>query len=247
MIKTNIAIVGACGRMGQLTFHEVMADDHAACSGMLVRPGSPDEGKPVVLPDTKIGTGLNYSADRTAIFQSSDIIVDFSSIEASLESLKLARSLGLPIVIGVTGFSEEQTAKIKKAGNTIPVLLSYNMSFGIAALAGVLGELSAGLGSDFHLEIADIHHKDKKDAPSGTALMLGEATGRDKKDIKYISHREGEVIGEHHILFSGPAEQIEIIHRAKDRRLFAKGALMAAHWLKDQPPGFYSLKDVLKS
>jgi 4-hydroxy-tetrahydrodipicolinate reductase len=247
MTKTNIAIVGARGRMGQMTFREVMADETAACSAMLVRPGSPDEGAPVFLPDTKVGTGLNYTTDKRTAFGASDVIVDFSTVEAVMENLKLAQELGVPIAIGVTGFSEDQKILIKEAAETLPVLLSYNMSLGATALAVALGPLSATLGEDFHLEITDIHHKMKKDAPSGTALMLGEATGREDKDIKYTSHREGNVIGEHHILFSGPGEQIEMVHRAMDRRLFAKGALMAAHWLDGQKPGFYSLKDVLKS
>lgn len=247
MIKTNIAIVGAAGRMGQMTFREIMADETAACSAMLVRPTSPDDGAPVYLPDTKVGTGLNYSTDKETAFGASDVVIDFSTVEAALENLKLATKLGVPIAIGVTGFSDDQLAEIKEAGETIPILLSYNMSLGATALAVALEPMSKALGDDFHLEITDIHHKMKKDAPSGTALMLGGATGRDKKDIKFVSHREGNVIGEHHVLFSGPGEQIEIVHRAKDRRLFAKGALMAAHWLKDQNPGFYSLKDVLKS
>lgn len=247
MSKTNIAIIGAAGRMGQMTFREVMADETAACSAMLVRPTSPDDGAPVFLPDTKVGTGLFYSTDKKTAFKASDVVVDFSTVAAALENLKLAIGIGVPIAIGVTGFSDEQLERIKEAGETIPVLLSYNMSLGATALAVALEPMSNALGDDFHLEITDIHHKMKKDAPSGTALMLGEATGRDKKDIKYVSERKGNVIGEHHILFSGPGEQIEIVHRAKDRRLFARGALMAAHWLSDQKTGFYSLKDVLKS
>lgn len=247
MIKTNIAIIGAAGRMGQMTFREVMADETATCSAMLVRPTSPDEGKTVLLPDTQVGTGLKYTSDKKAAFQASDVIVDFSTVGAVLENLKLATEIGVPIAIGVTGFSKDQQSLIEEAGETIPVLLSYNMSLGATALAAALGPMSRALGEGFHLEITDIHHKMKKDTPSGTALMLGEASGRGNADIKYVSQREGNVIGEHRVLFSGPGEQIEIVHRAKDRRLFAKGALLAAHWLKNQKPGFYSLKDVLKS
>lgn len=247
MTKTSIAIIGAAGRMGQMTFREIMADETAACSAMLVRPGSPDDKDPVYLPDSKVGTGLFYSTDKKTALQASDVAVDFSTVEAVLENLKLAAEVGVPIAIGVTGFSGEQRELIAEAGEKIPVLLSYNMSLGATALAVALGPMSKALGDDFHLEITDIHHKMKKDAPSGTALMLGETSGRGKADIKYVSRREGNVIGEHHVLFSGPGEQIELVHRAKDRRLFARGALLAAHWLKGQNPGFYSLKDVLKS
>jgi len=245
MAKTNIAILGAAGRMGQMTLREVMADDTAACSGLLVRPGSADEGKAARLADSDAGTGLSYSSARDKVFQNSDVAIDFSTTEAALENVNAAKKAGLPIAIGVTGFSGDALKKIEAAGKSIPVLLSYNMSPGINALAASLSSLSAALGKDFHLAITDIHHKNKKDAPSGTALMLGAATGRTKNDIKYASERTGDVIGEHHILFSGPAEQIEIIHKAFDRALFARGAVMAAHWLAKQKPGFYSMKDVL--
>lgn len=245
MSKTQIAIVGAAGRMGRMTLLEVMADDDAACAGLVVRPGSPDEGKKAYLPDSKIGTGLKYTSDREAAFKAADVIIDFSTAEAGVDNAKRAAGAGVPIAIGITGFSEKQIEGIKALGDKIPVLLSYNMSFGITALAHTLADLSRALGPDFHLEITDLHHKHKKDAPSGTALMLGKAAGRDKKDIKFVSERRGTVFGEHRVLFSGPAEQIEITHRAKDRRLFAKGALMAAKWLVRQKPGFYSLKDVL--
>lgn len=246
MAKTQIAISGAAGRMGQTTFREVMADETAACIGMLVRPGSAYEGKPVYLPDTRVGTGLVYSSDREGAFKAADVIIDFSTVGAALENLALAKKFNVPVAIGVTGFSDKDFRKIEAAGKDIPVLLSYNLSPGITALSALLGPLSGALGKDFHLEITDIHHKMKKDAPSGTALMLGASTGRDKKDIKYSSVREGDVIGEHHILFSGPGEQIEIIHKARDRTLFARGALMAAHWLARQKPGFYSLREVLE-
>lgn len=246
MSKIGIGILGAAGRMGQMTFFEVLADDDTVCTGMVVRPGSAAEGNPVMLEDGKTGTGHAYVSEKQQVFDASSVVVDFSTVEAGMENLALAQKTGTAIAIGITGFSDEQLEAIRAAGENVPVLLSYNMSFGITALARAIEGLSDALGPDFHVEISDIHHTMKKDAPSGTALMIGDATGRARDDIKYTSERTGNVIGEHTVLFSGPAEQIEITHKAKDRRLFAKGAVLAAKWLAAQPPGFYTLKDVLE-
>ena len=233
--------------MGQMVILEIMASEQAALEAVLVRPGSPDKGEAVMVPDKPIGTGLKYGDDPAAPFASAGVVIDFSTPEAGIRHAQIAAETETPLVIGTTGFSEEQLSEIRKAAEKAPILLSYNMSPGITAIAGALKSLSDALGEAFHLEITDIHHAGKKDAPSGTALMLGQASGRAEKDIKYTSHREGHIIGEHRILFSGPLETIEITHVAKDRRLFAKGALMAALWLKDQKPGLYDLNDVLKT
>ena len=234
MAKKRIAISGGLGRMGKLTLEEISRDNSWDLSGVLVRPGS-----------AGADTRHNYSENPEEIFKITDVVVDFSSAEASVANAKAAAKTGTALVIGTTGFTEDQLAEIRANAEKAPIQLSYNMSFAITALAKVVGDLSRALGPDFHLEITDIHHLDKKDKPSGTALLLGAASGRDAKDIKYVSHREGAVVGEHHILFSGPGEQIEIIHRAKDRKLFARGGLLAAHWLVGKAPGFYTLKDML--
>ena len=244
MNKIRIAITGGRGRMGQITILDVMDNDGTVLTGVLVRPNSPDVGQPVNIPDTGLGTGFHYSDSAQNIFKTAEAIIDFSIPEASLSYALMAAKTGTPLVIGTTGFSERQLKEIEAAAKDAPILLSYNMSFGITALANALDGLSKALGSAFHLEITDIHHTGKKDAPSGTALMLGEATGRQTKDIKYTSYRKGNIIGEHRILFSGPAEQIEIIHKAKDRRLFAQGAVLAAKWLIGQKPGLYNLQDI---
>ncbi|MCH8172360.1 MAG: 4-hydroxy-tetrahydrodipicolinate reductase [Proteobacteria bacterium] len=246
MAKKRIAISGGLGRMGQMILVEIYRDGGVALSGVLVRPGDKLVGTPVLFPETKAGTGQNYSDDRLAVFGASDVVIDFTTPKASVENAKAAAQTGTALVIGTTGFTQDQLEQIRACAEKAPVLLSYNMSFAITALAKAVGGLSRALGPDFHLEITDIHHAEKKDKPSGTALLLGAASGRDKKDIKYTSHREGKVVGEHHILFSGPGEQIEIIHRARDRRLFARGGLLAADWLIGKQPGFYTLKDVMK-
>jgi len=243
--KTKIAIAGGLGRMGQKTLVEILEDDGVVLSGVLVRKGSYALGTPVLFPDTQVSTGQNYSDDREGVFRNSDVVIDFTAPNPSVENAKVAAKTETPLVIGATGFSESQLKEITASAKAAPILLSYNMSFAITALGNMLQGLSGDLGNAFHVEITDIHHKDKKDAPSGTALMLGEAIGRPKGAIKYTSHRKGHKIGEHRILFSGAGEEIEVIHRARDRRLFARGAVLAAHWLKGKKPGFYTLKDIL--
>lgn len=245
MQKTKIAIAGGLGRMGQKTLVEILEDDSAVLSGVLVRKGSYALGTPVLFPDTQVGTGQNYSDDRKGVFRGSDVVIDFTTPDASVENANVAAKTKTPLVIGATGFSDAQLKEIIACAKAAPILLSYNMSFAITALGHALQGLSGDLGDAFHVEITDVHHKDKKDAPSGTALMLGEAIGRPQGAIKYTSHRKGHEIGEHRILFSGPGEEIEVIHRARDRRLFARGAVLAAHWLKGKKPGFYTLKDIL--
>ncbi len=245
MQKTKIAIAGGLGRMGQKTLVEIYEDDGAVLSGVLVRGKSYALGTPVMFPDTKVGTGQTYSDDIAAVFRVADVVIDFTTPKASVENARVAAKTGTPLVIGTTGFSDRELEEIKACAQKTPILLSYNMSFAITALGHALKGLSSDLGDAFHVEIIDLHHRDKKDSPSGTALMLGEALGRPKGAIKYTSIRRGHEIGEHRILFSGPGEEIEVIHRARDRRLFARGAVLAAHWLKGKKAGFYTLKDIL--
>ena len=167
MNKIRIAVTGGRGRMGQMTILDVMADDGAILAGVLVRPTSPDAGQPVSIPDTGLGTGFDYSDDADNVFAASDAVIDFSTPKASVSYARMAAKTGTPLVIGTTGFSDGQLKEINAAADGAPILLSYNMSFGIAALANALDGLSKALGSAFHLEITDIHHTGKKDAPSG--------------------------------------------------------------------------------
>ena len=246
MAKLRIAVSGGRGRTGEHVIRAVYRDDTAALSGVLLRPGSAEVGIAVSIPDTPLGTGLTYSDDVAAVFADADVVIDFSTPEGALALAKAAARAAKALVIGTTGFSETELGEIKRAARKAPILVSYNMSLGIAAIAALLKPLAGALGPGFHLHLTDIHHKDKRDKPSGTALLLAEASGRARDAIKFTSLREGDAIGEHRILFAGPAEQVEIIHRATDRRLYAEGALMAAHWLFGRPPDFYTLKDVLK-
>lgn len=247
MAKLKIAVAGGRGRTGQFAIRAIYNDDNSALTGVLIRPGRVEVGTPVAIPDTSLGTGLLYSDSAEAVARGADVVIDFSTPEGSLALARAAAVAGKALVIGTTGFTGAELAELKRAAKKIPILVSYNMSLGIAAIAAALKPLTGALGPGFHLHLTDIHHKDKKDKPSGTALLLAEASGRAKSEIKFTSLREGDAIGEHRVLFSGPAEQVEIIHRAKDRRLYAEGALLAAHWVVKQKAGLYSINDVLKA
>lgn len=205
--------------------------------------------------------GLSYVGGTTrhdpaeTLFDA-DVIIDFTTPQATRAHAALAAARAKPIVIGTTGLKQDDMDAIAAASASCPVLFSANMSIGVNLLAALVEQASARLGDGFDAEIMEIHHRNKIDAPSGTALMLGRATGRDAAGIDrtgkrgsgtlgYAVQRGGDVVGEHTVSFFGPGERLELTHRAHDRSLFAKGALRAAQWLHGKPAGLYSMRDVL--
>lgn len=196
--------------------------------------------------------------------QTGDVIVDFSRPELCARSLEFARSRGVPVVIGTTGIENELQQQIETASETIPICQAANFSLGVNVLHELVARAAAALPSGFEIEIAEIHHRWKVDAPSGTALALGrtaaqargldhaqaaktERTGaRGKDEIGYQAARGGDVAGEHTVMFLGDGERLELTHRASHRSVFARGAVHAARWLIEQPPGLYSMRDVMK-
>jgi len=204
--------------------------------------------------------------DAAAAARASDVLIDFSSPAALAPNLGAARSAGIGIVIGTTGLDAQHRAAIEAASRDIPILQAANMSLGVTLLAHLVRETAARLGADWDIEIIELHHRDKVDAPSGTALLLGEAAaegrgvdlhaasdrGRDgvtgaraPGHIGFASLRGGSAAGDHQVLFAGDGERIELGHRAESRTIFARGAVKAALWLKDQPPGLYAMTDML--
>jgi len=227
----------------------------------LEHPGHPDLGRDAGLAAGLGEIGLSLAAELPPDVE---VLVDFSSPEAALARLAECRREGVPLVVGTTGLSEEQQAEM--AAGEIPVLLSANMSLGVNLLREIAVSVAQALGDDFDIEIIESHHRFKKDAPSGTALMLGraiaEALGRDlnteavhgrtgavgersRREIGFHAVRAGDIVGEHTVLFGSLGERIELRHVAHSRDTFARGALRAARFLVDQPPGLYSMKDVL--
>jgi len=239
---TNIGIIGSAGRMGQALAAVV-----------------PDVG------GTLVG-GIDAGGDARPLAEKADVLVDFSAPSALETTLAAARAAGTPILIGTTGLSPVHHALIDAAASDIAVLQTGNVSLGVTLLAKLVREAAEKLGPDWDIEIVEMHHRHKVDAPSGTALLLGEAaaagrgttlaesrvadraglTGaRSEGTIGFASLRGGSVAGDHQVIFAGTGERIEIGHRAEDRAIFAKGAITAAIWLVGKPAGRYTMGQVL--
>ncbi len=240
MIKVGIA--GCKGRMGQLLSREVESSEGLTLSG---------------------GCDRDSELSAAQLFEISDIVIDFSSIEASLKHAELAAKLGKALLIGTTGMSSDQIETLKSFAAKAPILLSANTSLGVNLLIQLTKKVASILGNDYAIEILESHHKHKVDAPSGTALALGRAAAegrnidfeshksinrdgaRKADDIGFAVMRGGDVVGEHTVYFYSEGERIELTHRATDRKLFAKGAITTAKWLANQKPGFYTMDDFL--
>jgi 4-hydroxy-tetrahydrodipicolinate reductase len=238
----KIGVLGPNGRMGKMIVAEI--GSHAQASAM-----------PITRNDNKDDA-----------FKACDVIIDFTAVESLIDHAALAHQYGRALVIGTTGLGPAEYAAIETAAKRAPILQSGNMSLGINLLLSLVEQAAKKLGDGYDIEIFEAHHRHKVDAPSGTALMLGEAaakgrniklkdamiparfgqTGqRIKGSIGFSVFRGGDVIGDHTVTFAGPSERIEIAHKASDRGLFAKGAVKAAIWLKDKPAGLYTMQDVL--
>lgn len=224
--KIALGITGAGGRMGCALLHEAADDARFEVSGAIGRDG-----------------------DAAALFDGADLVLDFSAADAAVVHAGLARQTGTALLVGTTGLSEEAVAGLRAAASSAAVLLAPNTSLGIGLLGSFARQAARRLGADFRVEIEDIHHKDKRDAPSGTALMLGrvvaEARNMEMDELSITSRRTGDFAGKHRVSFIGALERIDLIHEAADRRVFALGALDAACWLVRQPAGFYSMTDFL--
>ncbi|MBL4756783.1 MAG: 4-hydroxy-tetrahydrodipicolinate reductase [Rhizobiales bacterium] len=262
----NIVVAGAGGRMGRALIHTIDETDGLILSGALEHAGSEFVGQDAGLL-AGIGTsGVEISADKLALMAAADGVLDFTIPEASTDLAALAAQGRIVHVIGTTGFSREQETAIEAASRHAVIIKSGNMSLGVNLLARLVELAASALGDDFDIEILEMHHRHKVDAPSGTAYLLGNAaaTGRginlDEKsvrardghtgprnpgDIGFATLRGGSVVGDHSVIFAGPHERIELIHRAEDRSVFARGAVTALLWGKDQKPGIYTMTDVL--
>ena len=255
MKKINLAITGCLGRMGQ----QLIKSSRSNKSFKLV---ALTENKPF----KKKIAGIKLSLNTNQAFKKSDVIVDFTVPKCTLEILKTASKLKKRVVIGTTGFTQKEENLIKKYSKKIPILKAGNMSLGVNLLMYLTEITSRTLGNDYLAKILEVHHKHKKDYPSGTALMLGRgiADGKNKdhykligrkflnkksfpygKKINFNSIRKNEIIGEHEVTFSNGKEIIKLNHEAFDRALYSDGALTAAKWLISKKPGLYSMRDLL--
>ena len=255
MNKINLAITGSLGRMGQQLVKSSKKNRNFKLVTLTEN----------VLVNKKIN-GIKLELNTEKAFKKTDVIIDFTIPSCTLQVLKIARRLKKRIVIGTTGFNKNEENLIKKYSKKIPILKAGNMSLGINLLVYLTEIASRSLGEDFSSKIFEIHHKHKKDYPSGTALMLGKgiAVGKNKnfysllgkkylntktfpynKKINFNSARKGEIIGEHEVKFSSGKEVITLNHEAFDRALYSEGALTAAKWLINKKPGLYSMRDLM--
>jgi 4-hydroxy-tetrahydrodipicolinate reductase len=261
----RLVVVGAAGRMGCALIRALLLTPGANLAGAIEREGSPalgqDAGALVGLPET----GIKVSADPLAAFSQAEGVLDFTSPAATVEFAGLAAQARIVHVIGTTGFDEEHIQKLDAAARHAVLIRSGNMSLGVNLLAALVQKAAAAL-PDFDIEILEMHHRAKVDAPSGTALLLGEAAAAGRKvgladaavrvrdgqtgarvpgTIGFATLRGGSVVGEHTVILAGAGERIELGHKAEDRAIFATGAIKAALWGMGRPPGHYSMADVL--
>jgi 4-hydroxy-tetrahydrodipicolinate reductase len=266
MSDMRLIVAGAGGRMGRALIRAIADTAGATLVGALEAPTSKllgeDSGQLAGLPVN----GVKLSADLWALSAEADGILDFTVPAATIANVAIAAQRGIVHVIGTTGLSASDDAVIKSVTRQAVVVKSGNMSLGVNLLAALVKRVAKSLDDGFDIEIVEMHHKAKIDAPSGTALLLGEAAaagrgitldehsarGRDgvtgariSGDIGFASLRGGTVTGDHSVIFAGPYERIELTHKAEDRMIFAHGALKAALWAHGQAPGLYSMADVL--
>ncbi|MGK2285601.1 4-hydroxy-tetrahydrodipicolinate reductase [Pedomonas sp. V897] len=253
----RIGIIGAAGRMGHALAEAVAAEPQAVLAGAIERAGHPSVGQPILH-----GSDVAIRDDAAAVAAGCDVLIDFSAPAALAASL----ALGKPLVVGTTGLDASHHAAIDAAAQAQAVLQSANMSLGVNLLAALVRQAAARLGDDWDIEILEMHHRHKVDAPSGTALLLGRAaaegrgvdleeksvrvrdgiTGARKPgDIGFATLRGGSVPGDHSVLFAAENEVLTLSHHAQSRAIFARGAVRAALWLAGQKPGRYSMNDVL--
>jgi 4-hydroxy-tetrahydrodipicolinate reductase len=262
----RVVIAGAGGRMGRALIHAVAATKGVTLAGAVDAPDSAVIGRDAGELAGLGKNGVTIVADVASLLRAADALVEFAIPAATLAFAELAAKTGIIHVIGTTGHSAEEEAVIANAASRAIIVKSGNMSLGVNLLAALVKRVAKTLGEDYDIEIVEMHHNKKIDAPSGTALLLGRAAaagrgidlnqhsvrGRDGMtgarcagDIGFASLRGGTVVGEHSVIFAGPAERIELTHRAEDRMIFARGALHAALWARGKKPGLYSMADVL--
>jgi 4-hydroxy-tetrahydrodipicolinate reductase len=236
----RIGIVGA-GRMGLAVINEIAAADTFEVGGVWVRDASSAD-------DIATPSGAVVSNDLEHVVAAADVVIDFSLPEATVAVANMAAGHGKPLVCGVSGLGAEQLEALARAGSTVAVVYDRNMSQGVTVLQDLVERAAASLGDEFSVGIHETHHVHKKDAPSGTALKLGETVTRirgDEEDIRYESERRDEVPGDHDVVFSSPTESLMLRHSVATRHVFAVGALRAAAWAKNREPGLYAMRDVL--
>ena len=262
---TRVIVAGAGGRMGQRIGYMVQRDPHLKLAAAFERADSPVVGEDAGLVGGYGTVGVTIAADLAAVIDQGDVIIDFTFHEATMKIARLAAAHHKALVIGTTGLTPANLAELQELAAAFPCVQSPNMAVGVNVLFKVAAKVAAILGNDYDIEIVEAHHRLKKDAPSGTALKLGELVAasvkrdlarvgvfsrhgmigaRTDEEIGIQTIRAGDIVGEHTVYFAGAGERLEITHRAHSRDNFARGAALAAGWVCGQPHGLYSMFDV---
>jgi 4-hydroxy-tetrahydrodipicolinate reductase len=263
----RIGVLGCAGRMGRAVIGEVLAAEDCTLVGGVDRDDHPALGQDLGLLAGQDSLGVSVSPDAAALIESADVVIEFSAPAATAAHVALAAAYGTGHVIGTTGLSAEQEQAVRAAARSTAIMRAANMSLGVNLLLGLTEQVARALGRDaFDIEILEMHHRHKVDAPSGTALALGQAAARGRgvelsevadrgRDgmtgarrsgaIGFAALRGGDVVGDHVVIFAGAGERVELAHRATDRRIYARGAVAAARWLHGRPAGLYGMADVL--
>ncbi|MCG8441263.1 MAG: 4-hydroxy-tetrahydrodipicolinate reductase [Caulobacterales bacterium] len=266
MADLRVLVAGAGGRMGGALIRAVLGEPGMRLVAALDRPDADVAGEDAGLTAGAGSAGVTVSTDAVSAFANTDVVLDFTTPEATLAYADLAAQARVVHVIGTTGFRPEHEARLSAAARHCRIVRSGNMSLGVNLLAALVRRAAAALGPEFDIEIVEMHHRHKVDAPSGTALLLGHAaahgrgialeensvrtrdgeTGaRPSGAIGFATLRGGSVVGDHTVILAGEGERIALSHSAESRDIFARGAIRAAHWAFDKKPGLYDMTDVL--
>jgi 4-hydroxy-tetrahydrodipicolinate reductase len=261
----KIGIVGATGRMGQMLIKQVHATDGCTLVGATNRPTVDQKGKDVG-ELAGVGTiGVKLGDDAAALFKAAEVVIDFTVPAATLAHIKLAGEHGCNLIIGTTGLTGEHDTAIAEATKKVVIMQAPNMSAGVVMVTALAEQVARSLGAEYDIEVLEMHHRHKIDAPSGTALALGAAAakgrGIDLKDavrtrdghtgarprgpVGFATLRGGDVVGDHSVIFATDGERVELTHKAQSRVIYAAGAVRAALWTQGKKPGRYTMRDVL--
>lgn len=266
MADVRIGIAGAAGRMGTALIRETCATAGCRLVAACERPGSPAVGRDVGDLAGLGALGVTVTNAAEGLFRAAEVVIDFTAPEATAAHAELAARHGVALVVGTTGLTAVHEAALADAARKVAIVRAANFSIGVNLLLALTERVAATLGPDYDIEIVEMHHRHKKDAPSGTALALGAAAADGRKvplakaavrgrdgitgerplgAIGFASLRGGDVVGDHTVMFATDGERVELTHKASHRRIFAKGAVRAALWVKGRPPGLYSMRDVI--
>ena len=264
---TKIGLFGAAGHMGKILIKAIHESDKCTLAGGCERPGSSDLGKDLGTPAGLLPIGIEVTDDVGAVCEESDVVIDYSAASATMSLIPTAVEKQTPLMVATTGFTQSQHTKLVEAGQFLPIILGANMSVSVMVMYELIRTAAEMLNDEFDIEIFDLHPWNKIDAPSGTALELGEyaAAGRGVKlsdvmirardgetekpergKIGFASLRGGDVVCENTVFFAGSGQRLEITSRVTDQKAFAPTTLDAAVWISSQPAGFYSMNDMLQ-